>query len=180
MKICIFGSSFNPPHNAHMQIVEGLKKLNFDKLLIVPTGKPNHKHIGISDNNRKLLIEEFAKLCEVEVSYHEMENNFEYTMESLDYLQLDDEWEIYFAIGGDSLNNLRTWDYYEQLINRVAFVVVPRPGEELDQSILKEVNYQLLDVMTDAISSTSLRQHINVEKMPKSIYEVCEKLDLYK
>ena len=38
MKIAIFGGSFDPIHIAHKKIVEtALKKLDIDKLIIVPT-----------------------------------------------------------------------------------------------------------------------------------------------
>lgn len=179
MKVCLFGSSFNPPHIAHMQIVQGLKLENFDKLIIVPTGKPNHKQIDISDEMRIEMVKAFARECEVEYSLHEVENQFEYTYQSLEYLDFDDQTKIYFTIGGDSLNALASWDYFEKLKQMVTFVVVNRPGLDLDQNILRQINYQILDCQTTDVSSTALRAKIDKDLIPESVYQVIKKYHLY-
>ncbi len=179
MKVCIFGSSFNPPHNAHLEIVKGLQAMNFDRLLIVPTGNPNHKKIEISDEDRIKLVTAFCHLANVEYSLHEIENEFEYTLQSIDYLNFDQADQIFFAIGSDSLNNLRSWDYYEKLRMRLNFVIINRPGLELDQSILDEINYQILDVNTSDISSTQLRNNISEQYIPSPVFKLIKKLGLY-
>lgn len=176
MKICIFGSSFNPPHIAHMQIVEGLKTMNFDQILIVPTGNPNHKKIEITTDQRLALINEFVQICDVDVSFHEIENKFAYTVESLEFLNFDSGVEIYFAIGSDSVNSLPSWDYYERLKEMVTFVVIKRPGIEIDQRVLKQINYVELEIETADISSSQLRANLDRAYIPKSIYNIiCEK-----
>lgn len=179
MKVCLFGSSFNPPHIAHKQIVEGLKLQNFDKLIIVPTGKPNHKQIDVSDEMRIEMVKAFASECEVEYSLHEIENKFEYTYQSLEYLNFDQQTKIYFTIGGDSLNALESWDYFEKLKLMVTFVVVNRPGLELDENILNQISYQILDCQTTDVSSTALREHIEQDLIPDAVYRVIEKYNLY-
>ncbi len=177
--VCLFGSSFNPPHIGHVQIVEGLKTKNFDQLLIVPTGVPNHKQINISEEDRIALIEAFAKVCDVDISYHEIENQFSYTVESLQYLNYDNKTTVYFVIGADSLNNLQTWDYYDELIKMVTFIIVNRSHYPLDESILKQINYQLLDVTTADISSSALREKLDEKYIPKPIMDVIINRKLY-
>lgn len=179
MKICIFGSSFNPPHIGHVQIVEGLKQLGFDKILVVPTGNPNHKKIEISTEDRLDLITEFVKLCDVDVSMHEIENNFEYTVESLDYLNFSAEDEVFFAIGSDSVNSLPTWDYFDRLKTMVTFVVIDRPGIEMDPKVLEQINYVYLDTKTADISSSSLRKDINPKFIPEEVYQIICERNLY-
>jgi nicotinate-nucleotide adenylyltransferase len=45
-KIAIFGSAFNPPHNGHLKIVsKALDFFKFDRVFIIPTGKPPHKNV---------------------------------------------------------------------------------------------------------------------------------------
>lgn len=179
MKICLFGSSFNPPHLGHLQIVEGLKQMEFDQILIVPTGNPNHKQIEIATDDRLALITEFAKLCQVEVSLHEIENKFEYTVESLEYLNFDRDVQIYFTIGSDSVNTLPTWDQFERLSQMVTFVVVNRPGIEIDESVLAQINYIKLDIKTADISSSQLRAHIDPRYLPQPIYQTIIDRQLY-
>lgn len=178
MKICLFGGSFNPPHIAHKQIVMALKKEKFDQLYIVPTGKPNHKQIEISDQDRILLVKAFAKECDVMYSLHEIENNFSYTVESLDFLNLADD-NIYFTIGGDSVNSLPTWDYFDRLKTMVTFVIINRPGLDLDPNVLSAINYMILDCKTEDVSSTDLRNNLNRELVPAAVLQVIEEHNLY-
>lgn len=179
MNICLFGSSFNPPHIAHMQIVEYLKKLNFDKVILVPTGNPNHKKIDIKLTDRIDLVKAFASECQVEVSYHEIENSFEYTVESLEYLNFKSDDNIYFTIGADSLNTLPTWDYFEKLKEMVSFVIFNRQGVELNQDVLKQISYQLIDFTPTDVSSTELRINLQQQLLPKSVYEIIKSRNLY-
>lgn len=179
MKICIFGSSFNPPHIAHQEIVLGLKKINFDKLIIVPTGNPNHKKIDISLEDRLNMVQIFAKTNEVDVSLHEVENQFAYTYESLQYLNFDNSVEIYFTIGGDSVNDLEKWDYFEKLKEMVTFVIVNRSGYELNAEILNKINYIMLDTKTTEVSSSELRANLNKELLQPEIYEYIINHKLY-
>ncbi|WOO89401.1 nicotinate-nicotinamide nucleotide adenylyltransferase [Mollicutes bacterium LVI A0078] len=171
MKICLFGSSFNPPHIAHKQIVEGLKELGFDQVVIIPTGNPNHKKINITNTERMMLVAAFAKECDVDVSYHEVENEFAYTVESLDYLNFKDSDQVYLTIGGDSVNTLPTWDYFENLKSRVTFVIVDRPGVILDRDVLAQIDYIQLDIETTDVSSTELRNNLNPKLLPTLVYE---------
>lgn len=179
MRICIFGSSFNPPHLAHLQIVEGLKQLEFDKVLIVPTGNPNYKQIEISTEHRIELVKAFAALVDVEVSLHEIENQFAYTVESLDYMNFKKVDQIYFAVGSDSVNSLPTWDYFERLKEMVTFVVIKRPGIELDSQVLAQIKYINLEIETADISSSQLRAKIDSNYIPKPIYNLICKYNLY-
>lgn len=171
MKICIFGSSFNPPHIAHQEIVLGLKELNFDKLIIVPTGNPNHKKIDICLEDRLNMVDIFAETNNVDVSLHEVENQFAYTYESLQYLNFDSSTEIYFTIGGDSVNDLEKWDYFDKLKKMVTFVIVNRSGYELNVDILEKINYVMLELKTTAISSSELRINLNKKLLQPEIYE---------
>lgn len=179
MNICIFGSSFNPPHIAHVEIVEGLKTMGCDRTIVVPTGNPNHKKIEISNQDRMLLIEQFVKLCDVEVSYHELEQNFEYTVESLNYLNFKKTDKVFFTIGSDSVNTLESWDYFDCLKDMVIFVVVNRPGIKMDSKVLAKINYIELEINTTDISSSQLRANLDRKYIPQSIYQIIEERKLY-
>ena len=44
MRIGIYGGSFNPIHKAHVEIVKFiLKKLELDRIIIIPVGKASHR-----------------------------------------------------------------------------------------------------------------------------------------
>ena len=51
--IGIFGGTFDPIHNGHVQIIENfLKLVHLDELIVVPTGNPPHKEKRIEAGDR--------------------------------------------------------------------------------------------------------------------------------
>ncbi len=179
MKICLFGSSFNPPHLAHAQIIEGLKGANFDRLIIVPTGTPNHKQIKIDETKRRELLACFAKEMDVEISFHEVDNKFAYTAQSLDFLDFSTDDKVYFAIGYDSVNTLPSWDHFERLQKMLTFVIIKRPGVVVDEQVLAQIDYQMLDIKTADVSSTQLRLKLDEQLLTPKVYEKIQELKLY-
>ena len=46
-RIGVFGSAFNPPQVAHLDLVEQARRqLGLDRVVVVPTGDPYHKRSG--------------------------------------------------------------------------------------------------------------------------------------
>ena len=56
-RIGIFGSAFDPPHNAHVALVKAaLEQLALDRLLIFPTGQAWHKARVLSEPAHRLAM----------------------------------------------------------------------------------------------------------------------------
>ncbi len=55
--IGIFGGTFDPIHNGHVQVIENLLKIiHFDKLIVIPNGHPPHKDKGIDPKVKLELV----------------------------------------------------------------------------------------------------------------------------
>ena len=72
MKIGIFGGTFNPPHNSHLQIaLQAKQQRGLDKLLVFPCGDPPHKTTDVSAAHRlemtRLAFGPFAEVCDYEI-----------------------------------------------------------------------------------------------------------------
>ena len=169
MKIAIFGGSFDPIHIAHKAIVESaLKELDIDKLIIVPTYlNPFKSSFCLEPQTRfnllKKVFKDFAKVevCDFEIKQEKLS----YTYETVSYIKsLYNPDKIYFILGQDNLLNLEKWYRIEDLKEEVEFVVASRVGfESSKKHDLKTLNIDI------NISSTNLRQSIDINYIPKEI-----------
>lgn len=90
IKVAIFGGSFDPFHNGHKQVIEGLVKLNrFDQIIIMPLGLAPHKNkymtpAGYRYEMTRLGIKDIP---EVILSDYEVNRpgQYSYTIDTIDY-----------------------------------------------------------------------------------------------
>ncbi len=176
MNIAIFGGSFDPPHTGHEEIVNSaLNTLNIDKLIVVPNFLNPFKNSSFIDaKNRFFLLQKlFKKNKNVEVIDFEIsQNRSVYTIETVEYLLKSYKCEnIYMIIGTDNLEKLHLWHEYKKLNSLVKFVVASRSGY-LNQNY---GNITTLDVNVE-ISSTNLRNNLDLQYIPKEIQNDVKKL----
>ncbi len=169
MHIALFGGSFDPPHIAHEKIViQALKSLKIDQLFIVPTYLNPFKQVfNLEPEKRYALIKKnFEDYQKVKVlNFEILQKRKVSTYETIRYLKSNYNLsKIYLIIGSDNFKNLKTWNNYDKLKNEVEFVVAKRVGflnENFD-------NIKTLDIDID-ISSTNLRENIDLNYIPKKI-----------
>ncbi len=136
MKIAIFGGTFNPIHNGHLNIVDTiLTQLCPDKLIIMPTGIPPHKQAQklVSDHDRLAMLKlSVADKLNTEVSDYEMKKEGKsYTVLTLEYLkELYPNDELYFIMGSDMLSSFLNWYRPERIMELATLVCISRSEEE--------------------------------------------------
>lgn len=164
MKIGIFGGTFNPPHNTHVNIArQALKQLALDKLIIVPCGDPPHKYCDV-DKNVRLELSRLAFGDFAEVSTYEIDKvGKSYTVETLRHFkQTYPDAEFYLVIGGDSFVNFDKW-YCPDEIAQVATIAVADRANALSREIAYKFSKSLgvkavfLDVEVNDVSSSQIR-----------------------
>ena len=169
MKIGIFGGSFNPPHNMHINIGEELIKQSYlDKIIFVPTGiKYKYKSNLLPNENRfdmlKILTQKNKNFS---VSNYEFNDNVVYTCETLDYFKnkyLKDE--IFFICGADNLSYIDKWKNGEEILKNYKIIVIARNTDNLE-SILKKYSKYNDNILVARIppydlSSTEIRKLIS-------------------
>lgn len=169
MRIAIFGGSFDPVHIAHKLIVQtALEELDIDKLIIVPTYLNPFKASFLFEPKTRfeLLKKVFKDFPKVEICDFEInQKGLSYTYETISYIkELYNPEKIYFIIGEDNLANLHKWYKIDELKQSVEFVVATRANYA--SNIIKE--FKTLDINID-ISSTNLREQIDINFIPKEI-----------
>ena len=144
-RIGIYGGTFDPVHNGHIEIARRVaRNFDLDKLLIVPTSRPPHKdHGSISDAYHRYAMAVLATIDDPRlfVSTVELEApDRPYTFQTIERLRemYGDEARYFFIMGADSFAELDTWREPERLIAGVNIVVAARPGVEISTSHLPE------------------------------------------
>ena len=197
--IAIFGGSFNPPLNSHLELAKQVIKnlCNIEKVIFVPVStKYNRKNNLIDDAHRynmlKLMCkgEEKLEVSDVELSYGRQL----YTIETLDIFKNEyPEYDIYFIMGTDNLKDLHTWKEPERILKNYKIIVLERNEDNLEKIIeedklLRDNKKALIiakKIKPIKLSSTIIREKIkNGEEVEsffkKEVLEYINKNGLYK
>src|SRR5579884_1201978 len=139
MRIGLLGGTFNPIHNGHLYIAEAVqKKLNLDRILFIPSGRPPHKkEQEIPPAEHRLEMTRLAllnypefELCDIEVKRPGKSYSVE-TVSELTRRNPNDR--LFFIIGADAFLDLPTWTEPERLLSLCDFIVISRTGHPFSQ-----------------------------------------------
>ena len=176
MKIAIFGGSFNPVHNGHINIVrEVTKAVMLDKIFIMPTfispfKKTDNTYIANGNLRFEMCRLAFKDMENVTVSNYELsKKDVSYTIHTLEYFHKkfpnDD---LYFIMGSDMLKSLHLWYHFEDIMKLCTIIAASRVTHQSDFDELTKIAEKLrqygeiLLVNTSAfeVSSTIIREKI--------------------
>lgn len=189
MKIGIYGGTFNPIHNGHVNIARYvLKEFKLDKIIVIPVGIPSHKSYNIAPANLRLKMCELAFKHDknIIVSNIEIDNNdkVSYTIETLEKIKAkySKETEFYEILGEDSAENFTSWKEYEKILKLAKVLVFKRKGTRKSE---KNSNFIYLDTPIYDVSSTLIRDKVkngeNIENLvPISVLKLIKDSKLYK
>lgn len=174
----IIGGTFNPVHIGHLILAENAyDALRLDKVIFMPTGKSYLK-----DPSKILPAQARIELLNAAVSgndhfsvseYETKKIGNTYTFETLMELNLIDEnEELYFIIGEDSVYNIESWREPKLIFENCVLVVAPRDHEPDEKLVairmhLEETygaKIELLDAPDIDISSSMIRERIKKGK----------------
>ena len=198
VRIGIFGGSFNPIHNGHIELIRGIvSELALDKLFVVPSFLPPHKSVKspVSPEDRlKMCRLSVSDILAVEVSDIEIKRGGKsYTYETLQELhRLYPDDTLFLIMGADMFLSIETWKKPEVIFNLATICGVPRKGISKRQELLdREPFLQSLGAETKVlrmelpeISSTEIREAVKngnpIDKLvPKRVEEYILEKGLY-
>ena len=182
MKIGIFGGTFNPPHNTHVNIVKTAKQqLGLDKLLVVPCGDPPHKSCEVPGKVRfelaKLAFDGIAQVSDYELS----KVGKSYTVETLRHVaEVYPDAELYLIIGGDSLKNFGKWYRPAEIAELCTLAVASRGRRKTSARTVARIEEKygakvvLLVTQPNTVNSTEIRLRYqfgldNSEHVPEAV-----------
>ena len=162
MKIGIFGGTFNPIHYGHLRAAEEVReKLEFDKIIFIPSGKPPLKTEEIADvihrykmTMRAIDNNHFFELSDIECR----QIGKSYTVKTFEELKkTNPKAELFFILGIDAFLDIPNWWQPERLIALTNFVIISRPGFkfiDLQTSPYTKINRRILRELDNGETET--------------------------
>lgn len=174
--IALFGGSFNPVHNGHVNLVkEVAAAIKPDRVIVIPTYISPFKMDScgfVADGKDRLEMCRlaFEKLDHVEVSDYELSlKKVSYTINTLEHFKaLYPNDSLYFIMGSDMLMSLDRWYRFEDIMKLCTIVAASRENEQSDISKLHEKAEELqtygkvivVNISAYEMSSTLIREKI--------------------
>lgn len=132
MKTGIFGGTFNPIHNGHIQLCDYCKtEAGLDRIILIPTYTPPHKaNAGLADARHRLNMCRIA--CKRRPDYQTSDIEIKrggksYTCDTLTYLkELYPDDELYLIMGADMFLTLNKWKNPDVIYSKAKIITVPR------------------------------------------------------
>lgn len=133
MRIGILGGAFDPLHTEHVKIIErSLEVLNLERVIVVPSFNPPHKHCKITpfEDRVNMLNAYFKDNPRVVIDTIEKElslsNSYSYVI--IKELKKKYQGELFYIIGGDSMIKFKTWVHPEIISKDINLAVFKREG----------------------------------------------------
>ena len=143
-RIGIYGGTFSPPHNGHIQAARAfMEQMWLDFLYVIPTAIPPHKEmeVAVSAEDRLAMCRAaFAGIEGVYVSDTEIQRGGRsYTVDTLCELSGDDR-RLFLLCGTDMVLTLDEWRSPDEIF-RLSYPVYVRRDDDraLDEKIVKKI-----------------------------------------
>ncbi|MCL6605187.1 MAG: nicotinate-nucleotide adenylyltransferase [Paenibacillus sp.] len=192
MKVGIMGGTFDPLHMGHMLAAEAARDTyNLDEVWFMPSHIPPHKHeAGVSSEDRLAMVQEAVQEHESfrTLDWEITRGGVSYTIETVRKLQQEyPKLDLYFIIGADMVQYLPKWEGIEELVQRLTFIGVGRPGTNLDlEALPSDISDKVIlaDMPLVDISSTMLRKRAAEGKsirymVPETVFNYVHRSGLY-
>ncbi|MBV9156781.1 MAG: nicotinate (nicotinamide) nucleotide adenylyltransferase [Acidobacteriaceae bacterium] len=187
MRICLFGGTFDPIHNAHLLIAEkALEQFSLSQVLFVPAAHPPHKDptaLTPYDDRFRMVEIACAHFPAFAVSRLEEGSQPSYTVDTLNRVtaELKPTDELFFLIGSDAFDELESWKDWKEVVKLTAFIVVTRPGGQYH--IPANARVLRLDNLALPVSSSSIRARLAAgeptPELPPQVRKFIEARALY-
>ena len=144
MRRAVFGGSFDPVHNGHVNLVKQIyEAVPLDQIIIMPARVSPFKQdtVPTSESQRlemcRLAFEDFSfvTVSDYEISRPEVS----YTVNTIKHLrEIYPGDELFFIMGSDMLLSFEKWYKYEEILSMCTVIAASREDGESDMESLKK------------------------------------------
>jgi nicotinate-nucleotide adenylyltransferase len=166
MQIALFGTSADPPTNAHLAILNYLAE-TYDRTLIWAAEnpfKPNQTPLHHRTQMLQLLLQNIPPTPKLQLAPELSHSRTWHTLE-----QAQQQWpdaQFTLVVGADIVPQLPSWYRSRDLLQAVSLLLIPREGYEIQASDLETLeqlgtNYTIAPLITPPIASSHYRNEIS-------------------
>ena len=130
MRVALLGGSFDPPHRAHVQVVEHLLRQNrYDEVWILPSPQNPLKTVSAPFEDRLAMCRLAFEGLDPRVSVRDDEGSLSgFTIDLIRHLKQHHPKDEFIFVGGSDLaGDLPRWKESEALHKLLRFEFLPRP-----------------------------------------------------
>ncbi len=202
----IFGGTFDPIHNGHLKAIAAVsQQCQLECVHIIPSASPPHRNQPHASAQQRLKMTALAiaGLDGYVLDDRELKRaSPSYTRDTVRSLQSDyPDRKFCFVSGVDVLSGLANWYRVDDLINRIHFIVMQRPGWSYPESLpawwqsgrttrlddLREHRagkFYEVEIEPVAVSATEIRSAISrrmdvSDRLPASVWHYIHAHNLY-
>jgi len=201
--IGIFGGTFNPIHNGHIQLAkQALECLLLDKVHFLPCAKPVHRGALQTSGPDRLNMIKLAIAADDQFIANTLEldrGGSSYMVDTLQEVREKNPNEsIGLMLGADAFNAILSWKQPARILELVHLVVCQRPQIKLNCDVFSDHWTQSVDslkqqkfghvfplvIKQSSCSSTEIREQLSESKpviscLPTAVFEYIVNNNLY-
>lgn len=197
-RIGIIGGTFDPIHHGHLMIAENaIWQYALDEIVFIPTGPSPHKddaHITAGEIRCDMVLLGIEDNPGFHLSKREIEaHEVSYTYKTLQALHQErPDVELFFLMGGDSLESFEYWRNPKQILEVATLLVAVRDDMDIEQ-IRQKIQYLtdkydgkicLLNTPNFSVSSHNIRERVRTGQsirylVPDQVRRYIERNHLY-
>ena len=168
----IFGGSFDPPHQGHVQISKiSLKKINLKKIYwVITRHNPFKKKPFFSLDERIRKSKDILKKNKkIKVLYLDEKLKSTRTIQTINYFFYKKKHKkLYLIIGSDTLLNFHKWKSWKKIVKLVKLIVFSRKGYDrkgMKSIVVKKFKNKIIFIKNKhiTISSTQIKNQRNIK-----------------
>jgi nicotinate-nucleotide adenylyltransferase len=178
MRIGLFGGTFNPIHNGHIQIcLHVLKEFCLDKIFFIPSASPPHKpdaNLASAADRFDMVKKSLTHYPHFRTSDRELHRKGpSYTIDTIHSFKqaYHAKTQFFLLMGSDAFLDITTWKKPDEFFNTIKIIIMLRGdwkdtreiGSFIDENISKGYCFN----MRDNTFSHKTKQKIFICRVPK-------------
>ena len=160
MKVGLFGGTFNPFHNGHIEIIQYVKnKYELKKVFFIPSATPPHKpdtHLAPANDRFEMVKQSIKGHKGFLVSDKELiRKGPSFTIDTINEFKKEYGYGTHFSLlmGSDAFLDITTWKHKDQIFEALQIIIMLRGHWEnynaivsfIDENISKGYIFNKLD-----------------------------------